>query len=141
MSKFCKCSVAKKRIVLLENPVNRDRVIQKCKNCGRVRSVKPLQVLTLEQAKSLKQGQRIYHTSALASDGTPASVRVTSVKTWKREPERVEIRVKYGLYDYFTVTPAHFSNWSISDDIDPMPLTGEEERIASNAIFWQLSNQ
>lgn len=34
--------------------------------------------------------------------GRMAQMKVTSVKTWKRQPERVEVHCKYGMYEYIT---------------------------------------
>ena len=56
--------------------------------------------MTLSQAKALKAGDMVHHVSKKNVDGTPMRARVTSVKTWKRSPERVEVRVKRGMYDY-----------------------------------------
>lgn len=57
--------------------------------------------MTLTEAKQLKQGQWIYSTTKFNADGkTPMRARVTSVKTWKRNPDRVEVHVKHGLRDY-----------------------------------------
>lgn len=56
--------------------------------------------MNLQQAKMLKQGQMVYHTWKKNADGSPMRAKVTSVKVWKRSPERVEVRVKHGLYDY-----------------------------------------
>lgn len=56
--------------------------------------------MNLQQAKNLKQGQLVYHLSKKNSDGTPMRAKVTSVKTWKRSPDRVEVGLKHGLYDY-----------------------------------------
>ncbi len=36
------------------------------------------------------------------ADGTPARLKVTSVKTWKRTPDRVEVKVQRGLYEHYT---------------------------------------
>lgn len=60
--------------------------------------------MNLEQAKNLRQGQMVYHVTKKNADGTPMRARVTSIKTWKRSPERIEVRVKHGLYDYATFT-------------------------------------
>lgn len=56
--------------------------------------------MTLDEAKTLRQNQWIYHKTKM--QGTerrpePLRVRVTSVKTWKRDPNRVEVRVVHGL--------------------------------------------
>ena len=58
--------------------------------------------MTLQDAKNLKTGDYIHHTSKKNADGTPMRARVTSIKTWKRSPDRVEVRCKRGLYDYAT---------------------------------------
>jgi len=57
-------------------------------------------MITLKEAKALKQGQTIYHAYKTNADGTAMRAKVTSVKTWKRDPERVEVRVKHGLRDF-----------------------------------------
>jgi hypothetical protein len=36
--------------------------------------------------------------------------KVTSIRTWKRTPDRVEVRLKYGLYEY--------SNFSLIEALD-----------------------
>lgn len=69
--------------------------------------------MTLEQAKNLVSGEHVHHVSKKNADGTPIRARITSVKTWKRSPHRVEVRVKHGLYDYAT-----FSEYEL-DQINP----------------------
>ena len=56
--------------------------------------------MNIEQAKNLKQGDYIHHVSKTNSDGSPMRARVTSVKTWKRSPDKVEVRYKRGLYEF-----------------------------------------
>jgi len=56
--------------------------------------------MNLEQAKQLRNGQTVYHTVKKNADGTPMRAKVTSVKTWKRSTDRVEVGLKHGLYDY-----------------------------------------
>lgn len=60
--------------------------------------------MKLEQAKQLIQGQTVYHATKKNADGSPMRARVTSIKTWKRSPEHIEVRVKRGLYEYATFT-------------------------------------
>ena len=62
--------------------------------------------MTPEKARMLKAGQWIYHRYLCNASGQPWRARVTSVKTWKRDPDRLEIRWKYGLYTYGTFTPS-----------------------------------
>lgn len=60
--------------------------------------------MDLQEAKALKQGQIVYHTSKKNADGTPMRAKVLSVKTWKTIPECVTVSVKHGLYDYAKFT-------------------------------------
>lgn len=66
--------------------------------------------ISLDDAKGLRQGTILNCLSfrretdiIVNADGTPARLKVTSVKTWKRSPERVEIRVSRGLYEHYTL--------------------------------------
>ena len=57
-----------------------------------------MKTLTLEQAKALKHGQILYHTQNCNTDGTAQRWRINGqVKTWKRDPMRVNVPVKNGL--------------------------------------------
>jgi hypothetical protein len=60
--------------------------------------------MTLSEAKTLRNGAMVHHVTKKNADGTPMRAKVTSVRTWKTWPERVEVRVKHGLYDYATFT-------------------------------------
>lgn len=73
--------------------------------------------MKLETAKTLKQGQMIYHTSKKNADGTAMRARVTSVKNWKRSPDRVEVRCKRGLYDYATFNETELDQIT---DVEPI---------------------
>ena len=62
-------------------------------------------MITLEQAKNLRIGQIVYHINNKNADGTPQRWKVNGkVKTWKRNPNRVQIPVKHGLRDYDYIT-------------------------------------
>lgn len=74
--------------------------------------------ITLEQAKNLRHGTILYHTTNRNADKSPQRWRVNGVpKTWKREPWRVRVPVKWGLKvcDYIT-----------EKDLDLVSLTPEE---------------
>lgn len=58
------------------------------------------EVLTFEECKALASES---HCHILDQQGKIARVKVTSVKTWKRRPDEMEIHCKFGLYEYFTV--------------------------------------
>ena len=61
-------------------------------------------MITLEQAKNLKRGDILYHTIHKNADGTSQRWKVNGkVKTWKRDPSRIEVPVRHGMYDYDTL--------------------------------------
>ena len=61
--------------------------------------------MTLAQAKALKYGDILHHTQHKNADGTPQRWRVNGApKTWKRNPERVSVPVKHGMYSFDTLT-------------------------------------
>lgn len=57
--------------------------------------------ITLEQAKNLHYGQHVWVNDRFNANGTPMKAKINGgPKTWKRQPERVQIPFKHGLYDY-----------------------------------------
>jgi hypothetical protein len=61
--------------------------------------------ITLAQAKKLRHGQTLYHKKHKNADGTAQRWRVNGKpKTWKRDKSRVSVPLKYGLYNYDTLT-------------------------------------
>ena len=55
--------------------------------------------MLLEVAKTLHLGQTLYHTINRNADGTPQRWRVNGrVKRWKRDPDRIRVPLKHGLY-------------------------------------------
>jgi len=57
--------------------------------------------MTLEEAKGLYPGQILHHAHNKNSDGTPQRWRVNGqVKTWKRDPSRVRVPLKHGIWAY-----------------------------------------
>lgn len=58
--------------------------------------------MTLEEAKGLRSGQHVWFRSLGAR--TAVRVKVNGApKRWKRSLDRIEIPVKYGLYEYARV--------------------------------------
>ncbi len=61
--------------------------------------------MRLDQAKALVIGQTLYHVTNRNADGTPQRWRVNgTIKTWKRDPSRVKVPIKYGMYGYDYLT-------------------------------------
>jgi len=56
--------------------------------------------MTLEEAKQLRYGQHVWFR---AVQGDARRVKVNGApKTWKRDATRIEVPVKYGMYEYST---------------------------------------
>lgn len=71
--------------------------------------------LTLIEAKNLRYGQHIYSTTQKYKNGLAKTVKINGApKTWKRQPERVQIPAKYGLYEYFYITELDLEEWSLT---------------------------
>lgn len=68
--------------------------------------------LSLDEAKRLGQGKVVFARFASNADGSPQRWRVTSVNTWKRSPERVEVRLKRGQYQYARLSECNLSEVS-----------------------------
>ena len=58
----------------------------------------PFRRMTKAEVLALSAGQRVRF---LSTDGSCRELTINGrVRTWKRDPERVEVPVKYGLYEY-----------------------------------------
>jgi hypothetical protein len=72
-----------------------------------------LPALTLEEARKLYQGQRLYSRLHTTVAGRPYHLKITSIKTWKKDPGRIEIRVAWGLYTHFHIDQDHLDELSV----------------------------
>lgn len=64
------------------------------------KTVKVVRHMTLDEAKALHYGQ---HVVVLSDKGTWTNAKVNGQpKTWKRDSNRCEVPLKYGMYEYFT---------------------------------------
>lgn len=75
--------------------------------------------------KTVKQYGYVYHRTAKRRDGTACAAKVTSIRTWKRDPNRWEIGWKYGMYEYGTITPQNASEWTT---IEPPAVKPQKRR-------------
>lgn len=70
--------------------------------------------ITLDEAKALEYGD---HIKVLDRHGAVADAKVNGkVRRWKREPDRIEIPCKYGLYEYFTLTNHNYTDIVVEVD-------------------------
>jgi hypothetical protein len=74
--------------------------------------------MNLATAKALAQGEYIHHVSVKNADGTPARARITLIKIWKREPDRIELHYKRGMREYGEITYPHTFGNSL-DEFEP----------------------
>jgi hypothetical protein len=70
-------------------------------------------IMKLREAKQCYQGQILHHVSNKNADGTPQRWKITSIKTWKRQPQRIEIGLKYGLKTYCRIDERHLYTLNI----------------------------
>ena len=68
--------------------------------------------MILEEAKTLRASDRLYSKQFTMSNGGPMTVRVTSVKMWKRRPNDVLVKAKFGLYEFVDIDQHDLENWS-----------------------------
>lgn len=71
--------------------------------------------LTFEQAAMLKPGDSVYSRCLFNKKGEPYRHRVSSVRRWKRNPKRIEVKVVYGLKIYTTIDQYNLDDFSLSD--------------------------
>ena len=70
-------------------------------------------MITKEQALTANNFTSTHRTNA---DGTPQRFRRNGkTKTWKRQPERFEIPVKYGLYGYGYITENNANQFNVAE--------------------------
>jgi hypothetical protein len=74
-------------------------------------------MISLEQAKALNHGTILYCKHFTNADGTPQRWRVNGkVKRWKRTPDRIEVPIKRGLYEYGYFTNAHLDEFALTEE-------------------------
>ena len=76
--------------------------------------------MTLDQAKSLQYGDHIWiSTEWYKRRGVPVAPKCVKVngrpRVWKRQPDRVEIPYKYGLYDYGVIRQYDLAEWHLTE--------------------------
>ena len=74
--------------------------------------------MTLEQAKNLSV-RYVYHAKATYANGTPCKMRINGkVKTWKRDPRRVYIPWKYGMYNYGAIGAHNLADYVMPEEAE-----------------------
>ena len=66
--------------------------------------VRTYRSLTREEVLALEAGE---HSLCVLNNGSIGEVKINgTVRRWKREPDRVEVPVKYGMYEHATLSLA-----------------------------------
>ena len=74
-------------------------------------------MITVEQAKLLHHGQILHDSYHKNSAGSCARWRLNGkVRRWVREPDRVEVPLKHGLWDYFTLSNVYLDQFHLAKD-------------------------
>lgn len=75
-----------------------------------------MESITLEQAKKLTHGTVLYHKSEKNADGSPQKWKVDGdVLIWKKEPKRVSVPLKHGMYIFSHLTERNLYYFSLTD--------------------------
>ncbi len=73
--------------------------------------------MTIDEARNVKPGQILYHVNNSNSHGSPQRWKVNGqVKTWKKDPSRIRIPVKMGLYAYDAIDEHCLGRVEIDED-------------------------
>lgn len=68
--------------------------------CGYTKQLFKVRAMTIDEIRALRPDQRV---KFLAHDGTMRELKINGrIRTWKRDPDRIEVPVKYGMYEYAT---------------------------------------
>lgn len=71
--------------------------------------------MTLPEAKALQYGQTLHWLGGKNADGSPMRYKVNGApKTWKRQPERVQVPLKRGLYEFTYLTELELDQFEIA---------------------------
>lgn len=84
--------------------------------------------ITLEQAKQLEYGDILYSNEYVGCDQSPKRYKVNGKpKIWKRDPNRIRVPLKHGLYAYGELTNGTHEGGSFTFYLEELEL---EESIA-----------
>jgi hypothetical protein len=73
--------------------------------------------MTQQELRNVKFGDILYCNRFNNADGSPARYKVNGkVRTWKRSPDRIEVPVKRGLYEYGTLTLEHAEWFELTEE-------------------------
>jgi hypothetical protein len=72
--------------------------------------------MTIAEAKALTWNDVIYYKHHRNADGTLARFRVTGkVKTWKKDPNRIRVPLKRGMYEFWALTEDNINDFLLSE--------------------------
>jgi len=84
-----------------------------------------IETLTLGQARNLRAGTTIYALDERNSDGSAQRFKVLSVKTWKKDTNKVIVSLKRGLKEFLKIDEDSLQCFSL---VEPEPLPKASRR-------------
>lgn len=70
--------------------------------------------MRFNEVLNLRNGEYVYIIGYYYANGEAAHVRINGqVKTWKREPNRIKIPFKYGIYDHGYITEDNLNKFTL----------------------------
>lgn len=96
--------------------------------------------MNLKQAKALKRGDEVHYTfnhacSRKIGPRGGETLRVTRCRvngephTWVRQPDRVQVPVKYGMYVHSYITEENLDDWHLASEcplrLEKRPVTDD----------------
>ena len=72
--------------------------------------------MTKDQLTDLQLGDILHHKTLRNADGTPLRARVNGkMRTWKRDPGRFQLPMKYGLRHCFYIDQWSSCQWELPE--------------------------
>lgn len=97
-------------------------------------------MITLDQAKSLTNGQTLHHVHLRNADGTPQRWRVNGkTKQWKTSPDRIKVPLKHGLRDYAYLTELDLTQFCLTPE--EAVLTGQGLMNQADYLWYVILNK
>jgi hypothetical protein len=73
--------------------------------------------IPLAEAKKLTIGTTVYYKHYQNADGSPARFRINGkVKRWKRKPDKIQIPIKRGLWEFGYLENHNLRDFALTED-------------------------
>jgi len=74
-------------------------------------------MVTKAELEEMHGNGYLLHSTKTGATGKPLRIRLNGkLKTWVKSPDDFQQPVKYGLYDYFYITPENADSWRVESE-------------------------